>query len=38
MGPEGEPDTKMNWSTDRRPQDNRNSTQEKPSRTFRVTT
>jgi hypothetical protein len=21
MGPKGEPDTKMNWSTDRRPQD-----------------
>jgi hypothetical protein len=27
MGPEGEPDTKMNWATDRRPQDKRKSTQ-----------
>jgi hypothetical protein len=27
MGPKGEPDTKMNWSTDRRPWDKLNSTQ-----------
>jgi hypothetical protein len=26
MGPKGEPDTKTNWSTDRRPQDKLDST------------
>jgi hypothetical protein len=27
MGPKGEPDSKTNWSTNRRPQDKLNSTQ-----------